>query len=70
MVSLLKIGVRYNRIIIAEPEEIGKPRSRMNRTERLLVYKQPYCGRCDTEIESWLLGARKIFACPTCQLAG
>lgn len=67
LVSLLKIGVRYNRIIIAEPEEIGKPRGRMNRSERLLVYKRPYCGRCDGEIESWTLGTRTIFACPTCQ---
>ncbi len=66
--SLLEIGVKYNRIIIAEPKEIGKPRSRMNRDERLLVYKQPICSRCDTEIESWLLGARKVFACPKCQL--
>lgn len=66
--SLLEIGVKYNRIIIAEPKEIGKPRSRMNRDERLLVYKQPACSRCDTAIESWLLGARKVFACPKCQL--
>ena len=67
LVSLLKIGVRYNRIIIAQPAEIGKPRSRMIRNERLLVYKRPFCGRCDSEIESWTLGARTIFACPTCQ---
>ena len=67
--SLLEIGVKYNRIIIAEPKEIGKPRSRMNRDERLLVYKKPVCSRCDTEIESWLLGARKVFACPKCQLS-
>ncbi len=67
--SLLKIGVRYNRIIIAEPDDVGKPRSRMNREERLLVYKRKYCTRCDSEIASWLLGSRKIYACPTCQPA-
>ncbi len=66
--ALLEIGVKYNRIIIAEPSEIGKPRSRMNRDERLLVYKQPVCSRCDTEIEDWLLGGRRVFACPKCQL--
>ncbi len=67
IVSLLKIGMRYNRIIIAEPDEVGKPRGRMNREERLLIYKRKHCSRCDTDIESWLLGARKVFACPTCQ---
>ena len=66
--SLLEIGVKYNRIIIAEPKQIGKPRSRMTREERLLVYKQAICAKCDTEISSWLLGARKVFACPKCQL--
>lgn len=67
IVSLLKIGVRYNRIIISDPTEIGKPRSRMTRAERLLVYKRRFCARCDGPIASWELGARKVFACPQCQ---
>lgn len=66
-VKLLRIGKRYNRIIIADPEAVGKPRSRMNRQERLLVYKQDFCKSCDTPIESWSLAARKVFACPDCQ---
>ena len=66
--SLLRIGVKYNRIIITEPKDIGKPRSRMNREERLLVYKRPHCSKCDSRIESWLLGARLVFACPNCQV--
>lgn len=65
--DLLKIGVRYNRIIVADPDTVGKPRSRMNRSERLLVYKKKNCSRCEVPIESWLLGSRKIFACPNCQ---
>jgi endonuclease-8 len=67
LVSLLKIGVRYNRIIIAEPDKVGKPRSRMNQQERLLIYKKQNCLRCESAVDSWLLGARKIFACPRCQ---
>ena len=61
--------LRYNRIIIADPKEVGKPRSKMSRKERLLVYKQDKCVQCDSAIESWLLGARKVFACPRCQPA-
>ena len=67
LVELLRIGVRYNRIVVADPKEVGKPRSRMNRHERLLVYKRDKCIECDADIKSWLLGARKIFACPVCQ---
>ena len=66
--SLLEIGVKYNRIVIADPKEVGKPRSRMNRDERLLVYKKRVCIRCDAGIESWELGARQVYACPKCQL--
>jgi len=67
IVELLNIGVKYNRIIINDPEEIGKPRSRMNRDERLRVYKKESCPVCETPIESWKLASRTIFACPVCQ---
>ncbi len=65
--SLLEIGVRYNRIIIATPEELGKTRSRMNRKESLLVYKHDRCKRCTAKIKSWDLAARTVYACPKCQ---
>jgi endonuclease-8 len=42
-VELLQIGKRYNRIIVADPADVGKSRSRMNSTERLLVYKKDFC---------------------------
>lgn len=67
IVDMLKVGVRYNRIITAAPERVGKPRSRMNRHERLLCYKKPHCIRCGESIRVWELGARKMYACPTCQ---
>ena len=64
---LLKIGVRYNRIIVTDPDEVGRPRSRMRRDERLLVYKKGQCSRCGSKIQSWILAARKVFACSRCQ---
>lgn len=66
-VELLQIGKRYNRIIIADPAVVGKSRSQMNSSERLLVYKKECCTRCQTPIESWKLAARTVFACPKCQ---
>lgn len=68
IVNLLRIGKRYNRIIVANPSDVGKPRSRMNRAERLLVYKKEFCTRCDAPIRSWKLAARTVYACPLCQV--
>jgi len=53
IVDLLKIGKRYNRIIIADPNDVVTSRSRMNRSERLLVYKKAFCTRSETPLESW-----------------
>jgi len=68
IVDLLKVGKRYNRIIVADPKQVGKPRSRMNRGERLLIYKKKFCTRCDAPIQTWKLAARNVFACPMCQV--
>ncbi len=67
LVEMLRIGVRYNRIITADPSDTGKPRSRMNRSERVLCYKKETCPRCEAEIKSWDLGARTMYACTKCQ---
>ncbi|QDS96840.1 Fpg/Nei family DNA glycosylase [Adhaeretor mobilis] len=67
LVDLLSTGVKYNRIIVASAADIGKPPSKMNREERLLVYKHQWCGRCDAEIETATVGSRKIYFCPRCQ---
>jgi endonuclease-8 len=64
---MLRIGVRYNRIITADPAEVGKPPSRMGREERLLIYKHDVCRRCGGAIDRWELGNRTIYACGKCQ---
>ncbi len=66
IVDLLKIGKKYNRIIVADPDEVGKPRSKMNRSERLLIYKKEYC-RCGAKVKWSQLANRNMFACPVCQ---
>ncbi len=65
--DLLKIGVKYNRIITVDRQLFGKPLSRLNSSERLYVYKRSNCRRCGSTIASWLLGSRKIYACEKCQ---
>jgi endonuclease-8 len=67
LVELMKIGVKYNRIITADPATIGRSRGRMRREDRLLVYKKPHCRECDSPVDSWDLGGRTIYACTRCQ---
>lgn len=66
-VRLLQLGVKTNRIITTDPAEFGKPPSRLNRGERLWVYKRKTCRRCDTPVQSLKLANRTIYACPLCQ---
>ena len=67
LTRFLRWGVKYNRIVNADPKQVGKPRSRMRREEALLVYKKAVCWRCEGTIEAWEMAGRKIYACPRCQ---
>lgn len=67
LVELMRIGVKHNRIIISDPADIGKPRGRMTRDERLRIYKKERCPDCGTAVTEWTLGGRKVFACEACQ---
>ncbi len=66
-VDLLRIGVRLGRIVTTDPDEIGRPRSRMTTDDRLYVYHREHCRRCGTSIATLVLGGRPIWFCPTCQ---
>ena len=67
LLRTMAVGKKYNRIINVLPEDVGKSFSRMNRAERLLVYKKPRCINCDGAIRSWSLGGRTVYACERCQ---
>lgn len=63
----LKLGVKYNRIITTDASQFGKTPGRLTRGERLMIYKKNECRECGTPVDSWICGARKVYACPTCQ---
>ena len=63
----LRLGVKYNRIITADPELVGKPYGRMKADERLLIYKRETCPTCGTATERLDLANRRIDFCPACQ---
>lgn len=68
-VAQLKQGVRLNRIITREPEEVGTSAGRISGDDRLYVYKREGkpCHRCGTEIRLIEVAKRKAWYCPSCQ---
>jgi len=68
-VELLRVGVRLGRIVTTEPDDIGRPRSRMRSDDRLYVYHRDRCRRCGTDLRTDKVGGRPITHCPSCQPA-
>ncbi len=67
LVEWMRYGARHNRIVTTDPAEIGRPRSRMSRDDRVHVYRREHCRRCGTEVRRWDLAGRWGYACETCQ---
>ena len=63
----MALGAKHNRIITTA-DQVDKPPSRITKSERLRLYKKEFCTRCDGPVESWLVAARTIYACPVCQV--
>lgn len=67
LTRFMQLGLKHNRIVNADPRQVGKTRNRMSRDEALLVYKKETCQRCDGAVEAWKLAGRTMYACPKCQ---
>jgi len=66
-VDLFQIGVKQNKIITVDINSINKPIGRLTKNERLLIYKKQRCSFCNGVVRKWTLGARTMYACPSCQ---
>lgn len=66
-VRQLKLGVRRNRIVTMNADELPRPLSKLQRGEGRYVYKQEHCGRCGTELDIYPIAGRTTWSCPTCQ---
>lgn len=66
-VNLLGIGFKYNRIITVRREQVDKPLSRLNRDQRLNIYKKSHCPGCNRPTRWWEVASRKMYACEKCQ---
>ncbi len=67
IVHVLRIGVKYNRIITFDPSPGKASLGRLGREERLRVYGRKHCVVCKGSVRQWTQGSRKIFACERCQ---
>lgn len=65
----LRLGVRLNRIVTRDSEEVGVAAGRIGDEDRLYVYKREGlpCHRCRDEIRLVEIAKRKAWFCPTCQ---
>lgn len=61
LVTQLADGVRLGRIVTVDPHRGGEQR------ERLWMYKRSVCRRCRGPVATFVLAARRTWACPRCQ---
>jgi len=66
--ALLRRGVRENRIATVPPRERDRHEPEGRGRHRYVYHRSGLpCRVCATPIVEWMLGARRIFACPRCQ---
>jgi endonuclease-8 len=64
----LRAGVRANRIVTVDRDEIGWPKGRrIPRREATYVYRREHCVRCGTPIATAEIANRTCYFCPTDQ---
>lgn len=67
-VTMLRSGVKANRIITVDRHEIGWPRGRrIPRAEATYVYQRDRCVRCGSAIRTLEVANRTCYYCPTDQ---
>jgi formamidopyrimidine-DNA glycosylase len=66
--EMLRAGVKANRIVTVDRDEIGWPRGkRIPRNEATYVYQREQCVRCGGAIEAIEVANRTCYYCPTDQ---
>jgi endonuclease-8 len=64
---MMKIGLRYGRIIAVNAREAGRPLADIEGRDRFRVYGRQECPRCARPIDVIELASRKLYRCPQCQ---
>ncbi len=66
-VRLLKLGVKYNRIITVPLGRIGTPPGRLHQDEQTLIFGKTRCPACGSAITRFEIAKRQAFRCDICQ---
>jgi len=66
-VSMLRQGVKDNRIITVDRSERSVKKGHHRRGETTYVYHRDICLRCGSPVQTVELGGRPCYFCPTCQ---
>ena len=65
--SMLRQGVKDNRIITIDRRRHPVPKGKARRGDTTYVYHRDICLRCDTPVQIVELGGRACYFCATCQ---
>ena len=67
LTKMMKVGLKYGKIISVTAKEAGKPLARVEGKDRFRVYGKQRCPRCNAKIETIEVAARKLYLCKKCQ---
>ena len=67
LTKMMKVGLKYGKIITVTAKEAGKPLDQLSNQERFRIYGRTECPKCNSAIETPKIGGRKLYVCPQCQ---
>lgn len=67
LVKMMKVGLKYGRIIAVTSKEAGKPLASVEGKDRFRVYGHSHCPRCHATLDTSTIGGRKLYWCSQCQ---
>ena len=67
LVKMMRMGLKYGKIITVTAKEAGKPLTKLDNKERFRIYGRQNCPRCNSGIEKIKLAGRDLYVCGNCQ---
>ncbi|MEM6469535.1 MAG: DNA-formamidopyrimidine glycosylase family protein [Planctomycetota bacterium] len=67
LLRMMRVGKKYGKIITVTAKEAGVPLAKLEGSDRFRIYGHVSCCRCESEVETLKLAARKLYWCPSCQ---
>ena len=68
LTRMMKVGLKYGKIITVSATEAGKPIAKLETKERLRIYRKTDCPNCGGEISTLKVAARDLYVCRNCQM--